>query len=99
MPSYHFGIEHSRARLERNLFGERPDRVARSPVWSPIYTSTVAPLGALHGPADAAERVEVVIDRRHPELGGLEVLVTHVDIGERLLEELRLAFRYAAASV
>jgi hypothetical protein len=48
---------------------------------------------------DAAERVEVVIDRGDAELDRLQVLIREVDIGQHAAEQLALAHRLAVGAV
>ena len=59
----------------------------------------VRAFGALDRAADAAERVEIIIDGGDAEFDRFEVLVGEIDVGEHVLQQLRLLHRRARAAV
>ena len=79
------GVERPRPRLKRYLLGERPNQPVPARLVADVDRSRPAPRPA-HRASDAAERVEVVIDRSHAQLDGVEVLVRRVDARERVGE-------------
>ena len=49
--------------------------------------------------ADAAERIEVVIDRGDAEFDGVEILISEIDGRQRVLEERSLLHRLAFETI
>ena len=83
-----FGIEHARARLERDLLGQRAHLALAARLIADIDRNAV-PVARLHGAADAAESVEVVVDGRDAELDRFEVLIGELDVGQHGLQQCR----------
>ena len=74
----------SRARPVRSKGGPRPPpRLVADIDWGRF-----AATGATNRAADAAQRVEIIVDGRDPELYRIEVLVGEVDAGQRRFQHL-----------
>src|SRR3569623_3053247 len=93
-----YRIERSRARFQRDLFGERTNRALAPGLVADIDGRRLAPR-ALHRTADAAERIEIMIDGGDTELDGIDVLVGRIDAGQDMAEQRVAANRAAVRAV
>jgi hypothetical protein len=70
-----FRVEHAGAGLQRDLLAEGADLAFAAGLVADVDRHLLRRRGALHGAADAAEGVEVVVDGGDAELDGVEVLI------------------------
>ena len=99
MPSYHFGIEHAGARLERDLLRQRAHGTVAARLVADVDGHRLAALGAPHGARDAAERVEVRVDGGDAEFDRIEVLVGELHVGQHALQQRPVLHGAPAATV
>ena len=93
-----FRIERPRARFERDLLGECPHRAVTARL-VPDIDGRASAACAAHRTADAAERVEIVIDGGDAELDRIEILIGDIHARENMREQGILPGEAAAHAV
>ena len=90
-------VQHAGAGFERHLFGERAHRAFAARLVADVHRRdrggvAFGLLRALHGAADATQRVEVGVDGRDAQFYGIEVLVGQVHARQHAAQQLRVCW-------
>ena len=97
-PFVPFRVEHAAAGFEINLFGERADLGVTLCGIDDVDGRGLA-LGARDGAADAAQRIDILVDSGDAKFDRVEVLIGEIDCGERGLQQVGLTDRRALHAI